>query len=69
MYWLAQINKYCLSLQGCFWAQDRYLENDIFPGQGKLTEFCDWSGKFRTDLKSQGTEFESKMIREYTYCA
>ena len=31
-----------------------------FPGQGKVREFCGWSGKFRKDLESQGKvrEFE-----------
>ena len=26
----------------------------FFPGQGKVREFCGWSGKFRKDLESQG---------------
>ena len=25
----------------------------FFPGQGKVMEFCGWSGKFRKDLESQ----------------
>ena len=27
---------------------------NFFPGQGKVREFCGWSGKFRKDLESQG---------------
>ena len=26
----------------------------FFQGQGKVREFCGWSGKFRKDLESQG---------------
>ena len=26
----------------------------FFPGQGKVREFCGWSGKFRKVLESQG---------------
>ena len=26
----------------------------FFPGQGKVREFCGWSGKFRKDLENQG---------------
>ena len=26
----------------------------IFPGRGKVREFCGWPGKFRKDLESQG---------------
>ena len=25
----------------------------VFPGQGKVREFCGWPGKFRKDLESQ----------------
>ena len=34
----------------------------FFPGQGKVREFCGWSGKFRKNLESQGKvrEFENK---------
>ena len=42
--------------------REKYLENEIFPGQGKAREFCGWPGKFRKDLESQGKvrEFENK---------
>ena len=37
---------------------EKYLENEIFPGQGKIREFYGWPGKFRKELgksgKSQG---------------
>ena len=49
--------------KGCH-GQGKYLENEIFPGQGKVREFCGWSGKFRKDLESQGKvrEFENKWL-------
>ena len=36
----------------------------FFPGQGKVGEFCGWSGKFSKDLESQGKvrEFENKWL-------
>ena len=44
----------------------------IFPGQGKVWEFCKWSGKFRNDFESQGKvrEFEMAMsgrLRKFIY--
>ena len=34
---------------------NQYLENEIFPGQGKVKESCGWSGKrLRKSGKSQG---------------
>ena len=37
---------------------------NFFPGQGKVREFCGWSGKLRKDLESQGkaSEFENKWL-------
>ena len=34
----------------------------FFPGQGKVREFCGWSGKFRKDLEHQGKvrEFQNR---------
>ena len=29
----------------------KYLENEFFPGQGKVREFCGWPGKFRKALE------------------
>ena len=42
--------------------REKYLENEFFPGQGKVKEFCGWPGKFRQDFESQGKvrEFENK---------
>ena len=34
--------------------REKYLENEIFPGQGKVREFCGWPVKFRKDWESQG---------------
>ena len=44
--------------------REKYLKNDVFSGQGKLREFCGWSGTFRKDLESQGKvrEFENKWL-------
>ena len=44
--------------------REKYLENDIFPSQGKFREIFGWPGKFRKDLKSQGKfrEFENKWL-------
>ena len=49
--------------QGCH-GQGKYLENNFFPGQGKVREFYGWSRKFRKDLESQGKdrEFENKWL-------
>ena len=37
---------------------------NFFLGQGKVREFCGWSGKFRKDLESQGKvrEFENTRL-------
>ena len=47
----------------------------VFPGQGKVREFCGWPGKFRKDLERKGTvrEFENKwlwqaVVRKFIYC-
>ena len=46
----------------------------FFPGQGKIREFCGWSGKFIKDLESQGKvrEFDKEWpwqvdIRKFIY--
>ena len=41
-----------------------FWKMNIFPGQGKLREFCGWSGKLGKDLESQGKvrEFENKWL-------
>ena len=49
----------------------------FFPGQGRVKEFCEWSGKFRKDLESQAKirEFENKMAmagslqKIYLFCS
>ena len=33
--------------------REKLLENNFFPGQGKIREFCDWSGKFGKDFECQ----------------
>ena len=44
--------------------REKYLENKIFPSQGKVREFCGWPGKCRKNLESQGKvrEFENKWL-------
>ena len=44
--------------------REKYLENEIFPGQGKVRKFCGWPGKFRKDLENQEKvrEFENKWL-------
>ena len=44
--------------------REKYLENDFFPGQGKVREFPGWPEKFRKDLENQGKvrEFENKWL-------
>ena len=34
--------------------REKHLENEIFPGQGKVREFYGWPVKFRKDWESQG---------------
>ena len=36
----------------------------FLPGQGKVREICEWSGKFRNDLENLGKvrEFENKWL-------
>ena len=42
--------------------RENHLEMIFFPDQGKVREFCGWSGKFGKDSESQGKirEFENK---------
>ena len=44
--------------------REKLLENEFFPGQGKIREFCGWPGKFGKDLESQKKvrEFEIKWL-------
>ena len=44
--------------------RDNIWKMKFFPGQGKVREFCVWSGKFRKDLESQGKvrEFGNKWL-------
>ena len=47
---------------------EKYLENEIFPGQGKVREFCGWPGKFRKDLESQGMAMSGCLQKIYSFC-
>ena len=44
--------------------REKYQENEIFSSQGKVREFCWWSGKFRKNLESQGKvrDLENKWL-------
>ena len=35
---------------------------NFFLGQGKVREFCNWSGKFRKDFSSQGEVMDLKWL-------
>ena len=54
----------CSQYQGCHGQGKNTWKMKIFPGQGKVREFCGWPGKFRKDLESQGKvrEFENKWL-------
>ena len=39
---------------GLPWSGENIWKMNFFPGQGKVREFCGWSGKFRKALESQG---------------
>ena len=49
---------------GLPWSGKNIWKMKFFPGQGKVREFCERSGKFRKDLESQGKvrEFENKWL-------
>ena len=38
---------------GLPWSGKNIWKMKFFPGQGKVREFCGWSGKFKKDLDSQ----------------
>ena len=46
-------------VQGCHGQGKMPWKMKFFPGQGKVREFCKWSGKFRKDFESQ------RKIREF----
>ena len=43
---------YSLSHTRVATVREKYLENDFFPGLGKVREFCGWPGKSWKDLES-----------------
>ena len=45
--------KFELVFRSCH-SQGKLLENDFFPGKGKVSEFSGWAGKSGKDLKGQG---------------
>ena len=49
---------------GLPWSGKNISKMKFFPGQGKVREFCRWSGKSRKDLESQGKirEFGNKWL-------
>ena len=50
-----QIRKKIAGLQ---WPGKNTWKMKFFSGEGKVREFCGWSGKFRKDLESQGKVWE-----------
>ena len=60
-------NLFCIALEptsGLPQSGKNIWKMKFFPGQGKVREFCGWSGKFRKDLEGQGKvrEFENKWL-------
>ena len=55
---------HCLLFLGFPQSGKNIWKMKFFPGQGKVRDFCGWSGKFREDLESQGKvrEFEYKWL-------
>ena len=51
-------------ITGLPWSGKNIWKMKLFPGQGKIREFCGWSGKFRKALESRGNvrEFENKWM-------
>ena len=50
--------------QNCHDQEKNIWKVNFFPDQGKVRKFCEWPGKFRKDLESQGKvkEFENKWL-------
>ena len=53
-----------VNILGCHGQGKNVWKRKFFPDQGKVRECCEWPGKFRKDLKSQGKvrEFENKWL-------
>ena len=47
---IGQMKKKSLLLSRVATVRENLLENDFFPDQGKIREFCRWSEKFGKDL-------------------
>ena len=43
----------CFMIDRVATVREKCLENETFPGQGKVRELCGWQGKFRKDMESQ----------------
>ena len=54
---------------GLPWSWKNIWKIKFFPGQGKVRELCEWPGKFRKDLESQGKvrEFKNKWLWRADY--
>ena len=51
-----------VNIAGCH-GQGKYLENEIFLGQGKVREFCGWPGK----LRKQGCHSQGKISGKFNF--
>ena len=47
--------------------REKYLENENFPGQGKVRQLCGWPGKFRKNLEKSGNFVDGKGNLERTW--
>ena len=74
---VCKVIKYDVLTAGLPWSGNIIWKMIFFPGQGKVREFCGWSGKFRQDFESQGKvrEFENKWLWQavfrkfYLFCS
>ena len=51
---IGQMKKKSLLLSRVATVRENFWKIIFFPGQGKIREFCGWSGKFGKSGKSQG---------------
>ena len=61
------MKEYCLA--GLPGSGKNIWKMKFFPGQGKVRDFCGWSGKFINDLESQGKvrEFENEWLWQLVF--
>ena len=50
---MCDTQKIIYHITGLPWSGKNIWKMKLFPGQGKIREFCGWSGKFRKALESR----------------